>query len=316
MPQSDIEYGDVFLFEHDSSCISRLISALDDSPISHAAMYCRYLNPDGSAAEGIVEEGTSGIGTRPVDAKLSADRVVHVRRYSGASSQLQNKLCAVAQKHLDAKEPYSMSNLVMLGVLLAFKKWKPDASTALKDVLYAICFLMEKIIEKARPGEHGATCSQLVYEMYKEAGDQLEISLPRRSAANGEGIISLALAKSALGAQPMQRQVPAYANGLDLEKLCCVLLDLLGDHKKDNADFMRLANLDEGVYGALAYFSRLVLIVDSKNVPEEAFGGPVDWALRALQHLFNNYANFVTPGQLYNYCPALKLEVCTLGPGS
>lgn len=320
--------GDVFLFEHDDSCVSRLICKLSNSPISHAAMYFE----DGL----IIEEGLPHIGTRPIT-KLG-NRAVHVRRYrqSGKSS---SALLAVARKHLEAEEPYSMGNLVAVGVLLVFNSWKPDARWAVKQALSALCILIAKAIDKKKlRGKKGATCSQLVYEIYDEAGFTLTINRKNDFlndfACGDSSLLQLALDAAESGELVMNDQSTETANAgghFDLDKMCCVLLSLLGEpdayaNDADNAyapasDINTPDNndpeaLDADLYEEIVRFASLLQDADT---PDDAGFAEVNdlggMAKRALQHLLDNYSGFVSPGQLYTDCPDLAEEITVIHPG-
>lgn len=306
--------GDVFLFEPDDSCISRLICKLSDSPVSHAAMYFE----DGK----IVEEGLPHIGTRPID-KLG-DRAVHVRRYA-RHEESAAALRKVAGKRLADKEPYSMGNLVMVGVLIVFKAWKPDARWAVKQVLTALCILIAKAIDHYKTGgKHGATCSQLVYEMYDEAGFHLNVIQKNMvSAANAPSLLEETQALLAEGkldevdesaASELDKAAAMGGKNFDLEKLCCALLAVMDGN--DRANVMESAEESEQdeVYEEVVRFASMVLQADSADTVFTRDTGILDWGKRALAHLMNNYAGFITPGQLYSDCPDLAHEIIVLKP--
>lgn len=302
--------GDVFLFEHDDSCISRLICRLSGSPISHAAMYFEN--------EMIIEEGLPHIGTRPVT-KLG-DRVVHVRRYRRSEASCK-PLLAAAQKRLDAEEPYSMGNLVTVGILLVFNAWKPDARWAVKQALSALCILLAKAIDyKKTGGKHGATCSQLVFEMYEEAGFPLTIDRKCAADANSEDRSLVSLAMSYDGPGPALDAVagcPENASrdtsSFDFEKMCCVLLSVLGEQDTTITAANTSDALDPELYGELVRFADLLRRADCPDEAGPAANNVTDWAKRALAHLLENYSGFVTPGQLYSDCPDLDNEIAAIG---
>lgn len=304
--------GDVFLFEPDDSCISRLICKLSDSPVSHAAMYFE----DGK----IIEEGLPHIGTRSID-KLG-NRAVHVRRYA-RHEESAAALRQVARKHLADKEPYSMGNLVMVGVLIVFKAWKPDARWAVKQVLTALCILLAKAIDYYKTGgKHGSTCSQLVYEMYDEAGFHLKvIQKDKALAANTPSLLEETQALFEAGkltevdesaAAGLDMAAAVGGKSFDLEKLCCALLAVLDG--SDRANVMESAEEGEqdGVYEEVVRFASMVLEADSVDTVFTRDAGILDWGKRALAHLMSNYAGFVTPGQLYSDCPELAHEITVL----
>lgn len=301
--------GDVFLFEHDDSCISRLICKLSNSPISHAAMF--FENNE------IIEEGVPCIGTRPIT-KLG-DRAVHVRRHK-SSPQSRTPLLSVARKHLEAEEPYSMGNLVAVGVLLVFNSWKPDARWAVKQALKAVCILLAKAVDrKKNQGKRGSTCSQLVYDMYAEAGFPLNITQKNAlaDANSSSNLASLALEAADSGREaaiPERLQENVDSNqSLDLDKLCCVLLAVLGESETNELAANENEPLDQETYEEIVRFASLLWEADGGEEIETADKNDIsDWAKRALEHLLNSYSGFVSPGQLYSDCPDLAEEIAVI----
>lgn len=313
MGTTDFTPGDVFLFEHDNTCISRLISLLSNSPISHAAMYFK----DGE----IVEEAspTTGIRTKSVEGLKNAARLIHVRRYYRSDESAQ-ALVNAAQKHLDAKQPYSLGNLVMVGVLLIFNQWKPEARRAVKNLLSLICILLAKAIDARTGGQGGATCSQLVYEVYRDAGFRLHIV--HKNAATGAESLRAAepqsLAMETLAEVEAgnitdvelleQNQVDA-SGSFDMEKLCCVILAVLEGGKNDTA--MHDAVSPKELHALVARFASLLYHLAHPAPAQNAFGG--DLLKRALRYFIEHYAGFVSPGDLYASCPDIKEEIAVLG---
>ncbi len=317
MPYPEFLPGDVFLFEHDDSCISRLICKLSKSPISHAAMYL---------GEGkIIEEGLPHIGTRPVT-KLGK-RTVYVRRHTRCNDS-GPALRKVARKHLEAGDPYSMGNLVMVGVLLAFNSWKPNAHWAVKNLLSALCMRLAKAIDhRTSPDKHCATCSQLVYEMYEEAGFRLQIAHRDRTTASGEpNLLSQALAWTASGPSPAEEETCSVckffetAGRFDVETLCCALLILLGE-EEFSAEAAQTCpdteedRLEEDLYEELVRFASLLELADSPEKPAPRLDRDgADWGKKPLEHLMSNYAGFVSPGHLFTGCPDLAQEIAVITP--
>lgn len=310
MSDQIFQTGDVFLFEHDDSCISRLICKLSHSPISHAAMYFEN--------EMIIEEGLPQIGTRPIT-KLG-DRAVHVRRYRRWDKSGE-KLLQVARRHLEAETPYSMGNLVTVGILLVFNSWKPGARWAVKQALSAVCILLAKAIDKKKlHGKKGATCSQLVYEMYEEAGFPLTINRKNDTVMTGSvRLLDEALGFAESAEMPVRGTDMASKNGFDLEKACCALLAVLGE--PDEATDMAAAEMPEvELYQEVIRFAGILaeadLSVADLPVMDAATqqNGFSAWAKKALGHLLENYSGFVSPGQLYSDCPDLAQEIAVLQP--
>lgn len=322
---SDVTFrtGDVFLFEHDDSCISRLICRLSKSPISHAAMYFENNT--------IIEEGLPHIGTRSITEL--GDRDVHVRRYSGGDAKYEAALLAKAREYLAAKTPYSMGNLLAVGLLLIFNSWKPEARSAVKEALAAICILLAKIVDhKKTGGKHAATCSQLVYELYAQTGYRLKIIHKDKAltAGAGKNLLDEAIERTETGgtldflvetaARPDRDNADSASNGLDLEKICCLILTFLEDNGERNAPDNPVP-LDDGMYRQIVDFASLLYEADAADDPalnlardtalKAGVGG---WASKILTYVLQNYAGFVSPGQLYTDCPELAEEIAVIKP--
>ena len=325
MPNSEFITGDVFLFEPDPSCISRLICKLSNAPVSHAAMYFE----DGK----VVEEGLSGIGTR--NTSDLGDRTIHVRRYSKPSEALSKALLEEAKKRLEAKEPYSMGNLIMVGVLTILNMWKPDARKEVKIALSSLCVLLANVIDKKMTGGHASTCSQFVYEVYKNSGVKLNVehgsgdrptsNIASSSTPKSPTLLSLAIENAESGQTAIiscdDSNSKLNSKSFDLETLSCLLLDIL-DKTENNTDENSASDiladkLDDELYVEIIKFASLLYKADNPedfdhSVLSNKDGLTSDWIKRFLEHMLKNYSGFVMPGDLYYDCTDLKNEIVVL----
>ena len=328
MPNLEFIVGDVFLFEPDPSCVSRLICKLSNSPVSHAAMYFE----DGT----IIEEGIPQVGTRKISAL--GERKIHVRRYDKSNEALCKTLYEGAKKRLDANEPYSMGNLVMVGALTILNMWKPEAKKEVKLALSALCVLLANAIDKKMTGGRGTTCSQFVYEVYKNAGAKLQIDRGSgvRPVSNGSAssshkspsLLSLAIESAASGRTAVitcdncdSKSGAINGESLDLETLSCILLAILEKAEKDTDknSVPDVSNdiLDDEMYAEVIKFASLFYQLDNpQNFDRAALfskdGLKSDWIKLILEHMLKNYSGFVMPGDLYYDCPDLKNEIVVL----
>ncbi len=318
MVTTDFVTGDVFLFEADSSCISRLICRLTHAPVSHAAMYFK---------EGLVVEEaspTSGIRTTSIEELQKSARPIHVRRYY-RSSESAAALVATAQKHLDDKQPYSLGNLVMLGVLILFNEWRPNARSAVKELLALICILLAKAIDaRVNDGKAGATCSQLVYDVYDEAGFQLHIVRKKsekicagHDVTSPKNLIMETLADAESGTlTKVDITVPLQTNTGDgdaMEKLCCLILSAL-ENGTDNADLGADPSSSRELHEVAGRFAVLLhRLAHPENGHIEAANESL--LIRALRYFIEHYSGFVSPGDLYFSCPDIENEIAVLGKG-
>ena len=320
---SNVEFitGDVFLFEPDPSCISRLICKLSNAPVSHAAMYFE----DGK----VVEEGMAQIGTR----KISdfSDRTIHVRRYNKSDEALNEALLEEARKRLAASEPYSMGNLVMVGVLTILNMWKPGIRKEVKIALSALYVLLAKVIDKKMTEGHAATCSQFVYEVYKDAGVKLKIDrgsgdrsasdVPSSSLSKPPSLLSLAIESAESGRTVIiacdDCDSKVTGENFDLETLSCLLLDILDKTENSTDKNSTSDKLDDGLYAEIIKFAALLYRVDNPNSFDRLAlfskdGVTSYWIKKFLEHMLKNYSGFVMPGDFYYDCPDLENEIIVL----
>lgn len=303
--------GDVFLFESDGSCISDLICQLSGAPVSHAALY--YEN------NSIIEAGLAGIQTRELNEL--GDRPIHVMRYARAAEST-NALLATEKKHEKTHDPYSIGNLIMMGVLIIAKMKCTNLPWAIQKLLGYICAKLGQYIDKKmHPGEHPMTCSQFVYNCYKEAGFPLTImrakSALEQEVDTNSTILETLLQQGANADDEKQiaallmepadtHMVATSANGSILEELSCMVLQWLKKSQaqanvqgRDEADFA-----DEQKILQQAKLFAVLLLKISENSEDRQNLAP--GGLRnALQNLQLVYDGFVSPSDLLLNCPDL-----------
>lgn len=316
---NEVKYitGDVFLFEPDNSCISQLICKLTNAPVSHAAMYFK----DGN----IIEQTPPNLKTRSIAG--IKDRVVYVRRYKNSNETSSKALLEVAQAHLENEDVYSMGNLVAVGVLCIFNVWKPHAKEKIKLALATLCILLAKAIDKKmHEGKHATTCSQFVYETYREAKYKLHIEREKNANLTADAspsLISLAVEAEKSGRLTdinlEQNNTVAAKKSFDLDAICCFILDILNDTKTTVDDSNNSTVLDDGVYEEIVRFSYLLYKIDEPdsfdNLLMSSKNGIPDKIIKIfLTHMLKNYSGFIMPGTLLNDCPDLEEEVTVIRP--
>lgn len=308
--------GDVFLFEPDpGSCLSKLICVLSESKVSHAAMYYKDSK--------IIEEGLNGLSTRGLD--RLGNRKVYIMHHKQRIAIAQT-LLRVATQHEATKDPYSIGNLIMLGVLLTCKKkWGRNISKHYLELLAFICAAIGTFIDIVlHPKSKPMTCSQFVYNCYEEAKTPLHLvkgpvaHLAAHNAGEGavlppaeEGsVLALAIAKNARGESlkgipsvtPLDEISPQEL-GERLEKLCCRFLKWLeapADSAYRAEGAPSAADAEKALHLA-ATFAGMVQQLYTRTPAPATFQDIV----RALELLRKVYAGFVTPGDLLNHCPDL-----------
>jgi hypothetical protein len=312
MPNYPYAIGDVFLFEADDSCLSQLICALSDSPVSHAAVY---------AGDGrILESGLPTVGSRTLD-QLGTDRRIHIMGYKSPEKAAE-ALGPVLHRQEASQEPYSMGNLITVGLLLAGKSKLKKLPRVALALLRRVCLEIAHFIDaKKYPGRHPMTCSQFVFHCYLESGMPLKLdqnASQRDVAASAiapESALALALSSGGLVLEQtavreaLQNEEEAGERSMPspgdiMEKLCCIALNWMPASNRDMNDAeeaMTDADATELVHQAAVFGGLLLeLGLDAAMLPEgiTARGSAQD-------RLETIYEDFVSPGDLLLHCPDL-----------
>ena len=171
MDINDLKPADILLFSGEKeSWISKAIMFLTDAPVSHAAIASE-------APATIVEETPPAIRASNVKERID-HRTIYVMRSKQQKSM--HPVVNAAMRYLNEKEPYPMSNLYLVGLLLLYRKFTPD--TLLKKAMIKIFrVLAEDMIEFINkhkyPGKLPMVCSQFVYQCYADAGSDYRLHI-------------------------------------------------------------------------------------------------------------------------------------------
>jgi hypothetical protein len=171
MDIKDLKPADILLFSGEKeSWISKAIMFLTDSPVSHAAIASE-------APATIVEETPPAIRASSVKERID-HRTIYVMRSKQQKSM--HPVVNAAMHYLNEKEPYPMSNLYLVGMLLVYRKFTPD--TLLKRAMIKIfrilaADIIEFINKHKYPGKLPMVCSQFVYQCYAEAGSDYRLHI-------------------------------------------------------------------------------------------------------------------------------------------
>lgn len=172
MDVRDLRAGDILLFSPEKgSWISKAITWLTDAPVSHAAMTYQI-------ATKLVEETPPAVRVSEATIRF-VDRTIYVMRYNKGIEDF-NPVMNIAKGFLNNKEPYSMTNLYLVGLLLIYKKFTPSDSiqrVTLKILKKLTARLIEFIDRHEYPGKMPMVCSQFVYECYQEAGKKYHLDI-------------------------------------------------------------------------------------------------------------------------------------------
>lgn len=171
MEINDLKPADILLFSGEKdSWISKAIMLLTDAPVSHAAL-------SSEVSTTIVEETPPAIRASEAKERF-AGRTIYVMRTKRDKSM--QPVVNAAMHYLNEQEPYPMSNLYLVGLLLIYRKFTPD--TLLKKVMIKIfrnlaANMIEFINKHKYPSKLPMVCSQFVYQCYADAGSDYRLRI-------------------------------------------------------------------------------------------------------------------------------------------
>ena len=301
----DLQPSDVLLFSYvPGDKLSEAIMYLTGCGISHAAMAYRV---NGKIIEEVGAEGTDPGGVEIGDASVRfSGRTITVRRSTRAGGNFLKVLDA-ADKYYEIGEPFGMTNLVMAGLLLIYKKLPHLASPIFGDVvmnlLKAIAQKLELAMDQKKyPGKQPMFCSQFVFQCFQDAGASCALTI-KDGLLEGDALGVRHPAKSLLeqalagGAQPqagitlMNSPVASDASPA-IEDLLEKLVEQLSAAPLPVNGAITSA---PGLLAAVAAFGETL---------KRALGA--DAGLSGLSVLKAQQACFVTPADLYEHCPDLQ----------
>lgn len=162
--------GDILIFQADHAFISKLIAWSTFSDVSHAAMVYGETQ--------MVEMGLDGIMVCNFRAESSAKaETAYQLRLS--PMQPTEPLLEAANRYLDAKIPYDVPALVLLGIALIYRHLHPSTLVyhLLERLLTLACVELDKLINKLLSHPDAMVCSQLVYQIYMDCGGPYQIQI-------------------------------------------------------------------------------------------------------------------------------------------
>lgn len=160
----DLKPGDVLLFSGvEGDFVSEAIMLLTDSKVSHAAMSYRE-------SDKIIEESPPAVGIAE-SAKKFKGRDIYVNRFNGSQDLLP--VMDASEKYLNDKAPYAFSNLILVGLILLYRRVTPhDLEQAIMIEIFKklASEIITEINRHEHPGKTPMVCSQFVYQSYNDAG--------------------------------------------------------------------------------------------------------------------------------------------------
>ncbi len=301
---NELKPGDVLLLSGGrNSFISQAIMFLTDSPVSHAAL--SYFQ-----SSEIIEETPPKIAKSSTQEKFKG-REVYVMRYA---DKPMKPVMDAATQYLNEEEPYAMSELYLVGLILIYRKFTPGTLTQkvmIKILRKLTSGIIDFINNRKYPGKVPMVCSQFVYQCYKDGGYTLKIKdgVLLRAALPGQPVQKSVLEQvsesikpgapfSAEKAMAFGAPVPAVEEvKQSAEELAQELIEALekGDDVAEelHPDFVKGAH----------EFSHAMYMHHATLSGEMTASVNFD---AGLQFLKENEGYFVTPGDLLKHCKDLK----------
>ncbi|NIM48047.1 MAG: hypothetical protein GTN78_00590 [Gemmatimonadales bacterium] len=168
----DLKPADILVFSGEKgSLVSEIIMLLTGAPVSHAAMVFRE-------PQEIVEETPPAVAVHKAVERFQG-RKIYVNRLVSGPTDIGPVLDA-AQSYVNEEEPYAMSNLYLVGLLLVYQRFTPNTLT--KRVMIRIlkkltAKILHRIHEHETPGKQPMVCSQFVYQCFEDAGGPYHLDL-------------------------------------------------------------------------------------------------------------------------------------------
>lgn len=166
----NLQSGDILIFEAGDNWLSKCIAKLTNSNVSHAAMCYQ----DGT----IVEMGSNGIACSKCKEAANGDNAYLLRL---SPERDVAPLLAAAKEYLDEKVYYDYPDLVFFAGLIIYravrstKRWQK----IMDYILELACVELDKMLNKMihKDGKKAMVCSQLVYQIYLDCGEDYKIQI-------------------------------------------------------------------------------------------------------------------------------------------
>lgn len=167
---SNLQSGDILVFEAGDNWLSKCIAKLTNSNVSHAAMCYQ----EGT----IVEMGSSGIVCSACKEAADGDNAYLLRLNPEKDAA---PLLAAAKEYLEEEVSYDYPDLVFFAGLIIYRALRPTKRwQKITDyVLELACAELDKLINKLihEKGKKAMVCSQLVYQIYLDCGEGYKLHI-------------------------------------------------------------------------------------------------------------------------------------------
>ncbi|KMQ51697.1 hypothetical protein CHISP_1454 [Chitinispirillum alkaliphilum] len=299
--------GDILLFKgNKKQAISYAIMLFTNSDVSHAALYLgdRFM----------AEEGLSGLGKQEIQESPKGD-YVYANRLSD-KSLVMDPVVKAAEGYLEAGQPYSKSSLVMLAMIILYKKFSPPSATK-RIVTRIFVRAAEKIVDminkRKYPGKTPMICSQFVYQCYQDCGKPYSLKINNGTVLNAR-LADLRQSDAQTGDKSqdsttiLDRAIESYANGQVVVNNTFSASDDLNDVSDEILAQKLIESLDEP--------EKIPLTVQLETIDQELDSATIELCKAMAQYhtpdtsktenalLFarDHASHFVTPADLKNSC--------------
>lgn len=167
---SNLKSGDILVFEAGDNWLSKCIAKLTNSNVSHAAMYYQD--------ETMVEMSSKGIVCSTCKEAAEGSNAYLLRL---TPEQDAAPLLAAAKEYLDEGVYYDYPDLVFFAGLIIYravrstKRWQKITDYILELACVELDKMLNKLIHK--DGKKAMVCSQLVYQIYQDCGEDYKIQI-------------------------------------------------------------------------------------------------------------------------------------------
>jgi hypothetical protein len=319
MTIEQVQPADVLLFSG-NSIISEAIILLTGGGVSHAAMAYDALQ--------LVHEVPEHAKMQPMKDLFSGREISVMRLREGHSLEALQGVLNAGKTYVDQAEPYPMSNLYLLGLILIYRRVTPNTKVqkwTVKILRAVIAEIEAYIRQRNTPDKLPMVCSQFVHQCYADGGVRLKIKdgvvlfkaahtlAPAGStAAEPTSLLDIALASPAESpAEPAAQQMrllqaPSIGieeTPMDGEELARNLLSAL--QEEDSGE----DNVDPELVNTVKLFGHAVnTLIADEGADTLLHKGryPQSSSDRGMRLLSQNESMFVTPADLLLNCPALE----------
>lgn len=167
---SNLQSGDILVFEAGDNWLSKCIAKLTNSNVSHAAMCYQD--------ETMVEMSSRGMVCSTCKEAAGGDNAYLLRL---DPKQDAAPLLAAAKEYLDEGVYYDYPDLVFFAGLIIYravrstKRWQKIMDYILELACAELDKMLNKLIHK--DGKKAMVCSQLVYQIYLDCGEDYKIQI-------------------------------------------------------------------------------------------------------------------------------------------